>query len=99
MEPSLASNIVFTNHNLVTDEPIDEMHLIFCRNVLVYFNERLQYRTFRLFYRSLCPQGFLCLGSDEHIRFSLYADFFDYVVCEERIYKRKKKAWNMPASE
>ena len=96
MDPSLASHIVFAHHNLAADEPIDEVHLIFCRNVLVYFSDRLRYQVFRLFYRSLCSQGFLCLGSDEHIRTSLYTDYFDHVIREERIYKRKKRAWNMP---
>jgi chemotaxis protein methyltransferase CheR len=72
------------------------MHLIFCRNVMVYFNERLQYRVFRLFYQSLIPEGFLCLGSDEHLRFSLYDDYFDTIIREERVYRRKVRAWNMP---
>lgn len=96
MSPSLLERVTFRSHNLATDDPFDEVHLIFARNVLVYFNERLQYRAFRLFYQSLCSQGFLCLGTDEHLRFSLYADFFDNFMREERIYRRKIRAWNMP---
>lgn len=96
MDPALRENVTFTHHNLVSDEPFDEMNLIFCRNVMVYFNERLQYRVFRLFYQSLIQQGFLCLGSDEHLRFSLYDDYFDTVIREERVYSRKVRAWNMP---
>jgi len=96
MDPALRANVTFKYHNLVSDETFDEMNLIFCRNVMVYFNERLQYRVFRLFYQSLIPEGFLCLGSDEHLRFSLYDDYFDTVIREERVYKRKIRAWNMP---
>jgi chemotaxis protein methyltransferase CheR len=96
MDPALRENITFKYHNLVSDEPFDEMHLIFCRNVMVYFNERLQYRVFRLFYQSLVPEGFLCLGTDEHLRFSLYDDYFDTMIREERVYRRKIRAWNMP---
>ncbi len=96
MDPALRENVTFKYHSLVCDEPFDEMNLIFCRNVMVYFNERLQYRVFRLFYQSLVQEGFLCLGSDEHLRFSLYDDYFDTIIREERIYSRKVRAWNMP---
>jgi chemotaxis protein methyltransferase CheR len=96
MDPTLRENVTFKYHNLVCDEPFDEMNLVFCRNVMVYFNERLQYRVFRLFYQSLIPEGFLCIGSDEHLRFSLYDDYFETLSREERIYRRRIRAWNMP---
>jgi chemotaxis protein methyltransferase CheR len=95
VDQSLKSHIVFTNHDLVQDGVLDEMNLIFCRNVLVYFNERLQCRVFKLFFDSLCPQGFLCLGSHEHTRFSSYARFFDPIIREEKIYKRKNRVWDL----
>jgi chemotaxis protein methyltransferase CheR len=50
---------------------------ISCRNVMIYFNRRLQNRALGLFHESLCHRGFLGLGSKESIDFSSYAQRFD----------------------
>ena len=88
MDNSLKKNIVFSNHNLVTDSVFGEMDMIMCRNVLIYFNRELQDRVFRLFRDSLRPGGFLCLGSKETIRFSSYSDDFENVVENKKIYRK-----------
>jgi len=88
MDKSLKKNIVFSNHNLVTDGVFSEMDLIICRNVLIYFNRELQDRVFRLFSESLVQDGFLCLGSKETIKLSAHADLFADVVKEEKIYRK-----------
>lgn len=88
MDNSLKKNIVFSNHNLVTDSVFGEMDMIMCRNVLIYFNRELQDRVFRLFRDSLRPGGFLCLGSKETIRFSLYTDDFENVAEKAKIYRK-----------
>lgn len=85
----LKKNILFAAHNLVTDGTFGEMHLIMCRNVLIYFNKELQTRVIKLFVDSLCRQGFLCLGSKESLRFLPYHDLFDEVVPHEKIYRKK----------
>ena len=41
--------------------------VIFCRNVLIYFNAALQNRLFEVFYRNLYPGGVLVLGAHESI--------------------------------
>jgi len=89
MKRSLKKNIVFANHNLVTDGVFGEMNLILCRNVLIYFTKDLQNRVLALFYDSLCHHGLLCLGSKENIRFSAYADHFEDVVRDEKIYRKR----------
>ena len=68
MDASLRENITFANHNLVTDGVFGEMHLILCRNVLIYFNHPLQERVLHLFHQSLLHGGFLALGSKESLR-------------------------------
>ncbi|SCY19103.1 CheR family methyltransferase [Desulfoluna spongiiphila] len=90
MKRSLKENVLFSSHNLVTDGVFGEMNLIFCRNVLIYFNRELQNRVLNLFYDSLCPGGFLCLGSKESIRFSSVADQFEVVSEREKIYRKKR---------
>jgi len=88
MDRGLKKNLVFSDHNLVTDGVFGEMDLIVCRNVLIYFNRELQDRVFGLFSESLKKGGFLCLGSKESMMFSKYADRFESVVNKEKIYRR-----------
>lgn len=63
----LSKNIVFAQHNLVTDRSFNEFHVVICRNVLIYFNRTLQSKVHELFYESLTPLGFLGLGDKEAI--------------------------------
>ena len=91
MDNSLKKNIVFSDHNLVTDDVFGEMDLIICRNVLIYFSSELQERVFGLFWESLRSGGFLCLGSKETIRFSAYSDDFENVAEGEKIYRKNGK--------
>lgn len=89
LDRSLKKNIVFANHNLETDGVFGEMHLILCRNVMIYFNRELQDRVIRLFHDSLCRHGILSLGSKESIRFSAHAKHFDDLVADEKIYRKR----------
>lgn len=90
LKKSLREKVLFSAHNLVTDGVFGEMHVVFCRNVLIYFNKELQDRVLQLFYDSLCPGGFLCLGSKESLKFSQLADFFEEVAPQEKIYRKRR---------
>ena len=85
----LKKSLLFSPHNLVTDGIFGEMHVIFCRNVLIYFGEDLQEMVIKLFLDSLCNGGFLCLGSKESLRFSAYADAFEVIDAREKIYRKR----------
>jgi len=85
----LKKNIVFSDHNLVTDSVFGEMHMVMCRNTLIYFNKSLQDRAIKLFYDSLIPGGFLCLGSKESLTFSTHRDLFEPFNQKLKIYRRK----------
>lgn len=89
-DPSLASPIVFAQHNLVTDTSFNEFDVIICRNVLIYFNKKLQSRVHTLFYESLSPTGFLGLGSKEGLPFSLLDHYYEAVDSGEKIYRKLK---------
>ena len=90
MDHSLKKQLVFAQHNLATDNVFGEMHLVMCRNVLIYFNKDLQSRSIGLFYDSLVRKGILCLGSKESTRFSSYSDHFSELVGKEKIYQKLK---------
>ena len=89
MKPELKDRILFSFHNLVTDSVFGEMNVIFCRNVLIYFNKELQNRVLKLFHDSLVPGGFLCLGTKETIKFTEVENFFDTVSAGMKIYRKK----------
>ena len=84
----LKESITFSYHNLVTDGVFGEMHLICCRNVLIYFDKILQERVRGLFMDSLRHGGFLCLGAKESLRFSEVQPFFNPIDEAFRIYQR-----------
>lgn len=86
LKSHLKENIVFSDHNLVTDHTFGEMDLIMCRNVLIYFSRELQDKVFFLFLESLKPDGFLCLGTKETIRLSKYTNHFKIFDKNEKIF-------------
>ena len=89
MNQSLKKNIVWANHNLVTDSVFAEVHLILCRNVLIYFDRNLQNNVQKLFYNSLIDGGILCLGSKESLRFSDFHEEYTELDKKQRIFKKK----------
>lgn len=61
----IREKVLFFKHNLVSDSSINEFHIIFCRNVLIYFDEKLQKTVFDTIYESLYKNGYLILGESE----------------------------------
>lgn len=88
IEESLKKRITCSAHNLATDSAFGEMHLIFCRNVLIYFNRELQNRVIRIFTESLVNGGFLCLGTKESLQFTDFAGQYEEVDKKAKIYKK-----------
>jgi chemotaxis protein methyltransferase CheR len=86
--PSLTRNVVFSQHNLVTDRSFSEFHVIFCRNVLIYFDKTLQNRVHRLFYESLVMFGILALGSKESLKFSQFEPCYEKLSPTEKLYRK-----------
>ncbi len=84
----LKRNTLFSAHNLVSDGVFDEFQLISCRNVFIYFETSLQERILDMFYCSLSPCGFLCLGSKETLRSDRFKNKFKSVNVKENIYQK-----------
>ncbi len=89
MSGDLKKNITFANHNLAIDGVFSEIHLVLCRNVVIYFNKTLQERAYKLFKDSLVYGGFFCLGMKESIDFSGIRDSFIDVDSTLKIYSKK----------
>ena len=53
VKKEIKDKILFFKHNLVTDSSINEFHLVFCRNVLIYFDKDLQTKVFQTINNSM----------------------------------------------
>ena len=97
ISPSLRQNVHFAEHNLASDEVFGQMHLVFCRNVLIYFERPLQDRVLDLLGRSLVHGGFLCLGARESLHMSIHASAYDELAPGSKIFRRRPDAFDRPA--
>jgi chemotaxis protein methyltransferase CheR len=86
--PGLQENMVFAQHNLVTDAAFNDFNVVLCRNVMIYFNQTLQERVHKLLYSSLARLGVLGLGRRESMRFTPHENCYREVDEEERLYRK-----------
>ncbi|HNA25440.1 MAG TPA: protein-glutamate O-methyltransferase [Nitrospira sp.] len=70
VKPHLSSIITFRRLNLMDDRfPIKApLDLIFCRNVMIYFDRPTQERLVNKFYQHLKPGGYLFIGHSESLQ-------------------------------
>jgi chemotaxis protein methyltransferase CheR len=87
-DSALMDQVVFAQHNLVSDAPFNEFNLIVCRNVMIYFGKALQDRVHELFYESLDTFGILALGHKESIKFTKYEDRYEALDAPEKLYRK-----------
>jgi chemotaxis protein methyltransferase CheR len=85
---ALLDNVVFAQHNLVSDRAFNEFNAILCRNVMIYFDRSLQNHVHDLFYESLEMFGVLGLGHKESLRFTPREDRFEELDGQERLYRK-----------
>ncbi|MBV6623991.1 MAG: PAS domain-containing protein [Rivularia sp. (in: Bacteria)] len=83
----LREKLIFAPHDLTKDANFTRMHLITCRNVLIYMQPQLQQQVLRNFHFSLVAKGFLLLGEAETVAY-----FEDELVPLEKKYKIYQKA-------
>jgi chemotaxis protein methyltransferase CheR len=85
----LRRHIVFSDHSLATDSVFAEVHLVSCRNVLIYFGRDLQARALGLCHDALVRRGFLGIGARESLRFSPHRPVFEEVERGSRLFQKK----------
>ena len=88
--PRLRRNIVFSQHNLVSDGPFNEFNLILCRNVMIYFDQVLRDRVHQLLDTSLGRFGVLGVGRKESLEFSKLAPRFTELPSRVRLYRKER---------
>ncbi len=87
-DKSLRENMTFADHSLSTDSVFSETQFVSCRNVLIYFNKKLQDRALGLFHESLSHRGFLGLGSKESLDFSVWKKGFEPISKPDRLFRK-----------
>jgi two-component system CheB/CheR fusion protein len=63
--PSIRKMVIFAQHDLVKNPPYCNMHLITCRNLLIYMTPVLQKKIYTMLLFGLKINGYLFLGSSE----------------------------------
>lgn len=59
--------VIFSVQDVIKDPPFSRLHLLCCRNLLIYLNSDAQKKLLPLFHYTLVPGGILMLGSSETI--------------------------------
>jgi two-component system CheB/CheR fusion protein len=84
--PAIRDLCVFAKQNVISDPPFSRLHLISCRNLLIYFNQKLQDKVIHIYHYALKSTGFLFLGGSESI--SSYEKLFSPLDKAHRIYAK-----------
>jgi len=83
----LKTKITFKKSNML-DSHNNKFDIIFCRNVLIYYDRNAHEKIFNFFYRSLKENGFLILGQDESMIGTKGNELFSHTNPRNRIYKK-----------
>jgi chemotaxis protein methyltransferase CheR len=88
IDPAVLERIAVFRHDLARDASFNEFHVIFCRNVLMYFDEALRYRVHQLLSDSLVRLGFLGLGQSESLQLSRHESHYELLSSRQRLYRK-----------
>jgi two-component system, chemotaxis family, CheB/CheR fusion protein len=78
--------IRFSGHSLIKDPPFSKIDLISCRNLLIYFDDKLQKRVMPLMHYAIRPGGYLFLGSSESV--GRFDNVFSVIDQKARLFER-----------
>jgi len=87
IRPEAQRNVSFVRRDLISERAEGGQHLIFCRNVVIYFDREIQERLFKDFHDALVPGGFLVMGKVETL-VGVARTLFRSVNNRERIFQK-----------
>lgn len=67
VKPELKAKVQFQRQNLLSDPYPQDLDLVLCRNVVIYFTEEAKDELYRRFHRALKPGGILFVGGTESL--------------------------------
>lgn len=71
----IRENVIFAPHNFIKNAPFTRMHLVTCRNVLIYMQPELQQIAIKMLHFALNVHGILFLGPSETLG-NLQSEFY-----------------------
>ena len=86
----LRRRVIFGRHDITRDAPISRLHLLACRNTLMYFNTETQSQIVDRFHFALREDGYLFLGKAEMLLAD--SDRFELINMRPRIFRRRPGA-------
>lgn len=85
----IKKRITFAYHNILSDGGFCETNLVFCRNVLIYFNDSFQKKALQTIFQSIGYLGYLILGDREMLN-SEDKEIFKPLCPTNKIYRKVK---------
>ena len=67
VKPEVRSHVTFAKYNLIADEPSDMFDVIFCRNVMIYFDTPTRQKVVDRLVPALKPRGYFFVGLSESL--------------------------------
>ena len=87
ISPEIKKCVEFKKHNLLKDRYFQHVHMIVCRNVVIYFTDEAKDQVYENFHSSLVDDGILFIGSTEQI---LHAKELGFESMRTFFYKKMK---------
>ncbi len=84
----LRGHVVFAPQNVINDPPFTQMHLVTCRNMLIYLQPPAQRKTLSLFHFALKANGVLFLGPSEAV--GDISDEFDTIDGHWKLFRKRR---------
>ncbi|MCJ8191416.1 CheR family methyltransferase [Sphingomicrobium aestuariivivum] len=94
VSPRIRDMVRFSNHSIIKDAPFSKLDFVSCRNLLIYFGDRLQQAVIPLLHYSIVPGGYLMLGPSETI--GRFEDLFEPIDQKSRLFRRKSGRGTYP---
>lgn len=83
----LKENCVFEQENITKADRTEKFDIIFCRNVLIYFDDSLKNKVIQLFYEKLNPKGYFIIGFYDFLP-KKHKDYFKLIYPEFKIFQK-----------
>jgi chemotaxis protein methyltransferase CheR len=88
VDPTLIDRVSFDYHNLITDPFTQKFDIIFCRNVMIYFDNKAKHQLFEKFYYSLSQGGLLIIGFYDAVLQLLDKNKFEVYDLDAKIFRK-----------
>ena len=91
VKPFIKNLVRFEHHDLISGAKKRHFDVIFCRNVVIYFNRALQETLYMDFYQALKENGYFIMGKTETL-VGQAREFFTSYNSSERIFIKRSKS-------